>query len=156
MSRSQRYSWAILILAIAGIAISAVSLYNHYSVTETDYCSFDETFNCDLVNRSIYSSIGGVPVALIGVLGYGLIVVLSRLALRNRQLAAALLVCSLGGLGFAVYLTYIEAYVLGVWCILCVASQAIILTITVLAALLLFASPGVRGLAVEDGATGRS
>jgi vitamin-K-epoxide reductase (warfarin-sensitive) len=144
MSRPQGYSWAIFILAVAGILISAVSLYNHYQTGETSYCSFDETFNCDLVNRSIYSSIGGVPVALIGLLGYGMIAALSRIATRNRGVAAALLVSSLVGLGFAMYLTYVEAYVLAVWCILCLGSQAIILLITVLSALLFFAAPVER------------
>ncbi len=153
MSRLQGYSWAILILAVLGIVLSAVSLYNHYSKEETDYCSFDETFNCDLVNRSIYSSIAGVPVALVGVLGYGLITALSRIAPRNRRVAAALLLSSIVGLGFAGYLTYIEAFVLGVWCILCMGSQLIILTITVLAAFVFFAASRA---AIENGATGRA
>lgn len=140
MSHLQRYSWALLVLALLGVAISAVSLKNHYSTEETSYCSFDETFNCDLVNRSIYSSIHDVPVALIGLLGYGMIAVLSRLAPRSRRIAALLVAFALVGLGLALYLTYIEARVLGVWCILCLSSQAIILAITVLSFVVFFAA----------------
>jgi vitamin-K-epoxide reductase (warfarin-sensitive) len=140
MSHLQKYSWALLVLAILGAAISAVSLKNHYSTEETSYCSFDETFNCDLVNRSIYSSIAGVPVALIGLLGYGMIAGLSLFAPRSRRLAALLLASALVGVGFALYLTYIEAQVLGVWCILCLCSQAIILVITVLSFVVFFAA----------------
>lgn len=147
MSRLQRSSWAILMLAMVGVVLSAVSLYNHYGTSDTGYCSFDETFNCDLVNRSIYSSIFGVPVALIGLLGYALIVVLSRVAVRNRTAAGVLLASSLAGLGFALYLTYIEARVLAVWCILCVASQVIILIITVLSAVIFFSAPEKRSFA---------
>jgi uncharacterized membrane protein len=140
MSHLQKYSWALLVLAILGVAISAVSLKNHYSTEETSYCSFDETFNCDLVNRSIYSSIHDVPVALIGLLGYGMIAALSRFAPRSRRIAALLVASGLVGLGFAFYLTYIEARVLGVWCILCLSSQAIILAITVLSFVVFFAA----------------
>ena len=45
-----------------------------------------------------------------------------------------MLLGALAGLAFALYLTYIEAYVLGVWCILCLGSLATILGITVLSA----------------------
>ena len=40
------------------------------------------------------------------------------------------------GLAFASYLTYIEARVLGVWCILCLSSLAVIATTTILAAVI--------------------
>jgi vitamin-K-epoxide reductase (warfarin-sensitive) len=138
MSRLQKYSWAILVLALLGVALSAVSLRSHYGSEETSYCSFDETFNCDLVNRSIYSSIADVPVALIGLLGYGMIAALSRFAPRSRRISALLVASALVGLGFALYLTYIEARVLGVWCILCISSQLIILAITVLSFVVFF------------------
>jgi len=41
---------------------------------------------------------------------------------------------ALGGLGFALYLTYIEGFILHTWCILCLSSLALISAITVLAA----------------------
>jgi len=40
------------------------------------------------------------------------------------------------GLAFALYLTYIEARVLGVWCILCLSSLVLIATTTLLAAVI--------------------
>jgi uncharacterized membrane protein len=40
------------------------------------------------------------------------------------------------GLAFALYLTYIEARVLGVWCILCLSSLALIAMTTILAAVI--------------------
>ncbi|MFB3813188.1 MAG: vitamin K epoxide reductase family protein [Terriglobales bacterium] len=125
--------WAIFLLAAAGLVLSALSLVAHYRTDDTAYCDVSETFNCDLVNRSIYSEIGPVPVAGIGVVGYALLMVLSRLA-ANRRLAVIMLLGALGGLAFALYLTYIEAYVLFAWCILCLGSQAAIALITILAA----------------------
>jgi uncharacterized membrane protein len=47
-----------------------------------------------------------------------------------------LLVAALAGLAFALYLTYVEGYVLGTWCILCLSSLALIAMITVVAAVL--------------------
>jgi uncharacterized membrane protein len=72
--------------------------------------------------------IRGVPVAAIGIVGYLLIGVLGFM--RRRRL---LLVCVLIGMGFALYLTNIEARVLEVWCLYCVISQGIIAVLTVLA-----------------------
>jgi uncharacterized membrane protein len=126
-------SWIIIVFAAVGLVLSAVSLVNHYKTSATEYCDIGETFNCDIVNRSIYSTIGPVPVAGIGVAGYVFLMVLARFA-RNRRVALAMLIAALGGLGFALYLTYIEARVLVVWCILCLGSLGAISVITLLSA----------------------
>jgi uncharacterized membrane protein len=47
-----------------------------------------------------------------------------------------LAMAALAGLGFALYLTYIEGFVLAAWCILCLSSLAIIFCIASLAAAL--------------------
>ena len=70
---------AITILAVAGIAVSAVALERHYAKSATAFCDFGERFNCDIVNRSEYSRVMGIPVAGIGVVGYGLVLVLATL-----------------------------------------------------------------------------
>jgi vitamin-K-epoxide reductase (warfarin-sensitive) len=118
---------AISLLAVVGMALSTVSLKNHYSGEKTEYCDLGETFNCDLVNRSVYSHIGPVPVAAIGLIGYAALLVLSRM--RRRWAAALMLLGAVAGLAFALRLTYIEAYVLGVWCLLCLSSLATIVAI---------------------------
>ena len=121
----------ISLLAAVGMVLSAVSLKNHYSGEKTEYCDLGDTFNCDLVNRSVYSHIGPVPVAAIGLVGYAALFALSRL--RRRGATVLMLLGALAGLVFALYLTYVEAYVLGVWCILCLGSLAAIVGITILA-----------------------
>src|SRR5271154_1210907 len=68
-SRARRICLAIALLATAGTLVSVVSLYHHYQTDKTSYCDLGENFNCDIVNRSSYSVVLGVPVALIGVLG---------------------------------------------------------------------------------------
>ena len=131
---------AIAILAIAGIGVSSVSLDHHFRKSKTSYCDFGQSFNCDLVNRSEYSTVAGVPVALIGIMGYAALLAFATFYRDKAETPGILVVGALGGLGFALYLTYIEKYVLFTWCILCLSSLALILSIAALAVLLLLRS----------------
>jgi len=124
---------AISLLAVVGIVLSAVSVKNHYSGEKTEYCDLSENFNCDLVNRSVYSRVGPVPVAAIGLVGYAALFALSRAP--RRAAMVLMLAAALIGLAFSLYLTYFETYVLGVWCILCLGSLATIVGITALSGL---------------------
>jgi vitamin-K-epoxide reductase (warfarin-sensitive) len=118
--------YLLAILAIAGIVVSVMALRVHYS-TETAPCSINEKWDCGIVNHSPYAEIHGLPVATIGIAGYLLIGILAMLRRRGWMLAAALI-----GMVFALYLTNIEARVLGVWCLYCVISQGIIAVVTLL------------------------
>jgi len=128
---------AIAILAVLGIAVSSVSLDHHFRKSKTTYCDFGQSFNCDIVNRSEYSTVAGVPVALIGILGYAVLLAFATFYREKAETPGILVVGSVGGLGFALYLTYIEKYVLFAWCILCLTSLAVIFSITVLSVALL-------------------
>jgi uncharacterized membrane protein len=122
----------IAVLAAAGMADSAVALKRHYAHDKSSFCDINEVLNCDIVNRSQYAVFLGVPVALIGLLGYGVLLALATWKRGSEQMPLWLLVGATAGLGFALYLTYIEKYVLGVYCILCLFSLAVIALITVL------------------------
>jgi vitamin-K-epoxide reductase (warfarin-sensitive) len=122
----------IAVLAVAGVAVSSVSLYHHMSGSKTSFCDIGQSFNCDLVNRSKYSTLAGAPVALIGIVGYCLILALVTIYREKAETPFLLLIGSLAGLAFALRLTYIEARVLYAWCILCLSSLAITLAISLL------------------------
>ena len=124
---------AIAVLAIAGVAVSAISLQRHYAKSATAFCELGERFNCDIVNRSEYSSVMGIPVAGIGFAGYGVLFALATVYRSRKGTPVRLLVMALAGLALALYLTYVEGYVLETWCILCLSSLALIVMITVLA-----------------------
>ena len=126
----------IAIFALAGIFVSAVSLQRHYAKSASAFCDFGERFNCDIVNRSEYSTVMGIPVAAIGVAGYGALFALATIYRLRMQTPLRLLVAALAGLAFALRLTYVEGYVLETWCILCLSSLALIAMITVLASVL--------------------
>jgi uncharacterized membrane protein len=121
----------LIVLAAIGVALAGYLTYLHYTGTEPP-CSFKGN-PCSQVQKSRYSELAGVPVALIGLLGY--IAILGSLVVRETEttrFAAAAL--TLGGFGFSVYLTYREVFTLEKICEWCVGS-AILITIMMLLSL---------------------
>jgi len=118
--------YLIAILALAGVIISSLALPLHYS-TATAPCDINEHWDCGIVNHSSFSVIYHVPVAVIGIAGY---FVLGCFSLARRRFAT-FLAASLGFL-FAFRLSMIEQYGLGVWCLYCAISQALIALILLL------------------------
>lgn len=123
-------------LSLAGVVDSAIALQRHYAKSATDFCDFNQKFSCDIVNRSEQSTVAGIPVAAIGVAGYAALFLLSTFWKSRSDTPLRLLAASLLGLAFALYLTYVEAYVLDTWCILCLTSLALISLVSVLAIVL--------------------
>jgi len=126
----------ISILSLAGAVVSGVSLQRHYAKSATTYCDFNQQFNCDIVNRSEWSTLAGIPVAAIGIAGYAALFLLATLWRSRAETPTRLLIAALIGFAFALYLTYVEKYQLMTWCILCLSSQALIFLISVAAVLI--------------------
>jgi vitamin-K-epoxide reductase (warfarin-sensitive) len=118
--------YALLALAVLGIAASSLALREHYR-TDASPCSINERWDCGIVNHSPYAVIRGVPVAVIGIAGYLVLGILSLRRAYHLMLAGAL-----AGLAFSLYLARIEAHVLGVWCIYCAISLGTISLMTLL------------------------
>jgi vitamin-K-epoxide reductase (warfarin-sensitive) len=127
--------YLILVLALAGVVVSALALHVHY-VTGVQPCDINSHWDCGIVNHSRYSMIWGIPVAAIGILGYAAIALFG--ITRRRWLT---LIFSIIGLGYALYLSNIEAHVLEVWCLYCVISQCLIALLTLLALISIFLRP---------------
>lgn len=125
----------IMLLAVIGLAISAYAFLHNRGFSSGSFCTIGDTFNCDVVNKGPYSVIYGIPVALLGVVGYLFLLItaaLKRRDMKDRSLTVLLLLAAAAGTAFALYLTGIEAFVLKSWCLLCIASQVSILLILVL------------------------
>ena len=104
-------------VALAGLGIATYLTVVHYAGGEP-VCAI--AHGCAVVQASDYAELAGVPVAVLGVLGYlGLLGALVRDGEAARTAAAFL---SLAGLGFSVWLTYVEVGVLDAICIWCVGS----------------------------------
>ena len=123
----------IAVLALVGVGLSLYSYLHNQGLASGEFCSIDETFNCDVVNKGPYGSFLGIPVSLLGVLGYGFLLLASLMKLRSpedRSLTLFLVIASTGALGFSLYLTGLEAFVLHAWCLICVTSQITILILS--------------------------
>lgn len=98
------------------------------------------TGSCETVQLSEYSAFLGVDVALIGVIGYVVMLIVSVAGTTERWADAAwpsraLAMLAGGSVAFAAYLTWLEIFVIHAICRWCVAS-AIIVTILLILALL--------------------
>ncbi|MEK7123675.1 MAG: vitamin K epoxide reductase family protein [Patescibacteria group bacterium] len=136
--RSKILLQLIILFSLAGVIASAYALYLHYSEGPV-FCDINTWFNCDAVNKSIYASIKGVPVAAAGLAGYGFLFLAALLqffgvdfsaALGGKKSGLLIFAVSLIGLVFSLYLTYIEAFVLATFCLICVLSLIFISAIS--------------------------
>jgi vitamin-K-epoxide reductase (warfarin-sensitive) len=123
----------IAMLSFVGVVDSAIALQRHYAKSATNFCDFSQQFSCDVVNRSEWSTVAGIPVAAIGMAGYAALFVLSAFLKSRAETPNRLLLTTFAGLAFALYLTYIEAFELKTWCVLCLISLLLIFLITILA-----------------------
>jgi uncharacterized membrane protein len=118
---------AAIAVALAGLGIATYLTVVHYTGGEP-VCAV--AHGCATVQASDYAKLAGVPVALLGVLGYlGLLVALSRDGEGWRTAAAFL---SLAGLAFSGWLTYVEVGILNAICIWCVGSAVCMALLSVL------------------------
>jgi uncharacterized membrane protein len=114
----------LLVLTLVGLGVASYLTYVHYAHVKVACSAGNE---CEAVQTSVYSHIAGVPVALIGLIGYVLIFA-SLLLPESENARFATLALTLGGFGFSCYLTYREVFSLEKICEWCVSS-AIIVTI---------------------------
>jgi uncharacterized membrane protein len=122
----------MVVIAILGLALASYLVYVHYSGTRPA-CSAGDA--CLKVQTSVYSKIAGVPVALIGLIGY-IGIFLSLLVPDRDEVRLATLVMTVIGVGFSGYLTYRELFTLKTICEECAASAVLML--------LLFLAAGTR------------
>ncbi len=122
----QRMVRALVFLTGAGILISGYAVYQHFS-SGASFCNVNAQFNCDTVNRGAYSEIFGVPVAVLGVLGYLWLHVLAHEMLRRpRKNIFHLFAVSLAGaVLFTIYLAWVSHVKIGAWCPTCIGSYVV-------------------------------
>jgi uncharacterized membrane protein len=133
--------------AVVGIGIASYLSYTH----ATNAPLMCPTSGCGQVQQSSYSELAGIPVAYLGVAGYGLILATTFTARREAATVGAGL--AVVGAAFALYLLVIQLAVIGAVCTWCVSSDAVLLAITSLAAVRVHrADPGLltKPLRIRD------
>jgi uncharacterized membrane protein len=121
---------AMLVLALAGAAIAGYLTWVHYAGIEP-FCAGGGGA-CERVQTSRYAELGGVPVALLGLVGY--LAIAGALTLAPASAARpAVAFLALAGTGFSAYLTYLELFEIDAICQWCVASAIVMGLLAVLA-----------------------
>jgi uncharacterized membrane protein len=111
----------IAVGALLGLAIAGYLTYVHYA--ELGPVCVGGGKACEKVQNSSASELAGIPVAVLGLVGYAGILLSAALPGEVGRLLGALLAIS--GLAFSLYLTYEELFVIHAVCQWCVASAVI-------------------------------
>jgi uncharacterized membrane protein len=127
---------ASAVVALAGLAIAAYLTIVHYAGADP-VCAI--AHGCATVQQSEYAELAGVPVALLGLLGYAAVLVTLLRDGEGWRTATAFL--ALGGFGFSAWLTYVEIWRLDAICIWCVASAVCMTLLAGLSAARLLSAP---------------
>lgn len=131
-SMNQLSRWLMPLIIAAGLLVAGYLAYVEMTVVQATCGVMGD---CNAVQQSSYAAILGVPVGIIGILGY-----LAILALwlvnqykYQHQIDAALFTMALLGVVFSIYLTFLEPFVIGascVWCLISAVVMGILLWIT--------------------------
>lgn len=126
MNNSKLFKY-ILYLSIIGIFLATYLFYNFLTKPLIESCYVNSVINCDAVTKGSLSTMFGMPVSLIGLIGY--IIILFSAVLKKSKL---LLAMSLFGMIFCLTITFQEIFNLKVICPVCLACQLVMLFVFLL------------------------
>jgi uncharacterized membrane protein len=143
---------AVIVLSLIGVGIAGYLTWVHYAGLEVVCLAGGG--GCEKVQSSDYAELAGIPVALLGLLGYiGILGSTLFLPDETGRLCSAFL--ALVGFGFSMYLTWAELFRIHAICQWCVGSAVLMTALAVLTLIrLLYAGP--RTSASPDSATAHS
>jgi uncharacterized membrane protein len=141
----------LIALTVIGLGVASYLTYIHYAGIKP-VCTAGGS--CLKVQSSIYSELAGVPVALIGLLGY--IAILGSLLVPESETSRlATMAFTLVGFGFSAYLTYRELFSIHAICEWC-ASSAVIMTVMMCLSVWRFLRGDAGAAGVDAGLAGQS
>ena len=138
----KRLRQIMLVLAIVGLLVSIYMTIYKFSGNEAMCIG---SGGCSEVNSSRYSEINGIPVAILGILGYATILALlfleSRPGFFQENGTMLQFGVSLLGFLFTLYLIYVEVALIGAYCPFCLTSQAVMTIIFIISVIRLARQP---------------
>lgn len=133
---------ASVALAIVGLLVSIYMTVYKYTGNDGMCLGSGE---CSTVNASRFSEVNGIPVAVLGIVGYAAILAVHFFENHNsffKQNGTLLLFgMALTGFIFTVWLVYVEIALLRALCPFCVTSQVAMTILFVIAVIRLIKSP---------------
>jgi uncharacterized membrane protein len=125
------------VLAVIGIGLATYLTIIHYAGINPA-CTAGQS--CIKVQTSVWSKVAGVPVALLGLIGY-IGILASLLAPDREQSRLATLGLTVIGVGFSAYLTYRELFSIHAICEWCVSSAVVLTLLLILATVRYLTTP---------------
>jgi len=138
----KRLSQLALILTILGLLVSIYMTI--FKITNNAKMCIG-SHGCSVVNSSRYAEVNGIPVAVLGVVGYAAILAVLLLERRPgffRQNGSLLFFgLSLTGFLFTLYLIFVEVALIKAYCPFCITSQAAMTLIFIISVIRLVKQP---------------
>lgn len=142
---TRKIDYAVGLIALLGVGVASYLVYIHYAGIEP-FCV--SSGGCEKVQSSKYADFLGVPVALLGLIGY--VSIIASLFLpgeTGRGITAAM---TLTGFGFSVYLTYLELFRIEAICQWCVVSAILMTILMVLSMIRFLSAPPSEGVPAAE------
>ena len=127
----RRYRYALIGLALLGVATSVTALVVHYRLMTdpaySSFCDINESVSCQQVLQSSYATVAGVPIAAGGAIWSLAVLLLAVWGMRHTsselagRVAGYIFVLGTIGLAVVFYYGYASFFVLGTACPLCMA-----------------------------------
>ena len=132
-----------VVLAACGVTVATTIAWVHARIDAsgsdyTSFCNLSSQVNCDLVLRSPFAKLAGIPIAWLAIVAYAGIAALLLVAARRpgargrRALRLALLGAGCSA-GFSAYMAYVSLVWLGAVCIQCIALYLVTACLAVVA-----------------------
>ena len=120
----KRLSQLAIALTVIGLLVSIYMTI--YKITSNDNMCIGSK-DCSLVNASRYSEVYGIPVAVLGVIGYSAILAVllleQKISFLQQNGSMAFFGLSLTGFLFTLYLIFVEVTLIKAYCPFCITSQ---------------------------------
>jgi uncharacterized membrane protein len=125
----------MVVLGLIGLGVATYLTVVHYTGA-APVCAINH--GCETVQKSKYAEVVGIPVALLGLIGY--VSFLATFVLRGETARMSRVGITTIGFLFSMYLTYLELFTIHAICQWCVSS-AVIMTILLIMSVYDFLSP---------------
>lgn len=122
----RRLGWAIALFALIGLGVAGYLAYVHYADKHIICLTGG---GCEVVQSSRYAKFAGVPVPVLGIVGY--LSILVSLLIPGEPGRAAGALFGVSGFGFSVYLTWLELARIKAICQWCVVSAVMMTLIAI-------------------------
>jgi uncharacterized membrane protein len=131
--------YGAIITALIGLAVSAYLA--EAKLANKDVLCFEGMGDCNIVNTSAYSMWRGIPVAVLGVIGYVVILAIIIIMTKQKDQSSIIILACFGvttfGTLYSLYLTYVELFIIHAVCPWCLTSAIAMFVLFIISILIL-------------------